>query len=134
MWWRKRRELKSELEEHLALEAQWRVDAGEPADEAMHAARRDFGNVTLIEEEARAAPGRPILRKSPRGAGCTTSSRARLHRRRAAARRACRPAQRWTLAPALRRRARYSRQDNSAKRRAVRSGRRHASRVPLSAP
>src|SRR5437868_4625980 len=57
MWWRKRRELRSELEEHLALEAQRRIDAGEPADEAMHAARRDFGNVTLIEEETRAAWG-----------------------------------------------------------------------------
>lgn len=57
MWfWRKRREereLDEELQFHLQQEAQLRSDRGQAPD----AARRDFGNVTLVRENTRAAWG-----------------------------------------------------------------------------
>jgi hypothetical protein len=56
-WWlqrrRKEHELREELQFHLAEEADERHAAGLSADEARWAARRDLGNVTLLQEEAR---------------------------------------------------------------------------------
>jgi putative ABC transport system permease protein len=49
----KEAELRDELRFHLAEEAEERMAAGLPADEARFAAARDFGNVTLIRETAR---------------------------------------------------------------------------------
>lgn len=56
-WWadRKRREdeLREELQFHLDEEADERREDGLPDEEAMRAARRDLGNVTLVREETR---------------------------------------------------------------------------------
>ncbi|MGJ5813941.1 ABC transporter permease [Paludibaculum fermentans] len=56
-WWRRRNqeeiELEEELRAHLAIEVQERVAAGEDPAEAERAARRAFGNLTLIQEESR---------------------------------------------------------------------------------
>src|SRR5688572_8947318 len=46
--------LAREIRAHLELEAEERIADGEPPAEAHHAARRAFGNVTLIREDARA--------------------------------------------------------------------------------
>src|SRR6185295_7279870 len=57
MWWQKRKLEEDELAEegraHLAIEIQRRVDAGEDPEAAALAARRDFGSVAKIQEEAR---------------------------------------------------------------------------------
>ena len=50
-------DLHDELTAHVAMDAQERIDAGEPPDLARHAARRDFGNVARIAEDTRAAWG-----------------------------------------------------------------------------
>jgi predicted permease len=47
-------DLDREIRAHLELEAEERVAAGTPADDARDAARRVFGNVTRIREDARA--------------------------------------------------------------------------------
>jgi macrolide transport system ATP-binding/permease protein len=56
-WWAKRRrkddELRAELQFHLDEEAEERQAAGVPKDEARWAARRDLGNVTLLQERTR---------------------------------------------------------------------------------
>jgi predicted permease len=56
-WWRERRrkeqQLREELEFHLAQEAEERQAGGLPADQARRAARRDLGNVTLVQEDTR---------------------------------------------------------------------------------
>jgi predicted permease len=56
-WWRHRRrkedQLREELEFHLAQEAEERQAGGLPEDQARRAARRDLGNVTLLQEETR---------------------------------------------------------------------------------
>jgi predicted permease len=58
-WWVRRRakedELRDELEFHLSEEADDRRAAGLTDNQANLAARRDFGNVTLVREDARAA-------------------------------------------------------------------------------
>src|SRR6188768_2638908 len=58
MWWLQRRrkedELREELEFHLTEEAGERHAGGLSADEAQWAARRDLGNVTLLQENTRA--------------------------------------------------------------------------------
>jgi macrolide transport system ATP-binding/permease protein len=58
MWWLQRRrkedELRDELEFHLTEESGERHAAGLSADEAQWAARRDLGNVTLLQENTRA--------------------------------------------------------------------------------
>ncbi len=54
------RELEAEIRLHLSLEAMQREHAGRgavSADEAVHAARRRFGNVTNVKEEARMTAG-----------------------------------------------------------------------------
>jgi predicted permease len=60
MWWRsKRREadLKDELRTHLEMAAADRVERGETRDAAKAAARREFGNVALVEDATRRAWG-----------------------------------------------------------------------------
>lgn len=56
-WWRRRNqeeiELDEELRSHLAIEVQERIAAGEDPAESERAARRAFGNLTQIQEEAR---------------------------------------------------------------------------------
>ena len=50
--WREE-ELAEELESHLKMAAQDRVERGEPLTDTEHAARREFGNVGLIREVTR---------------------------------------------------------------------------------
>jgi predicted permease len=56
-WWLRRRrkedELREELQFHLAAETEEREAYGLPAKEARLAARRDLGNATLVQEDAR---------------------------------------------------------------------------------
>ena len=56
-WWlerrRKEEELREELQFHLAEEAGERQAAGLSEDQARWAARRDLGNVTLLQEDTR---------------------------------------------------------------------------------
>jgi predicted permease len=54
-------ELREELEFHLAQEAGEREAKGLPAPEARRAARRELGNVALVEEDTRAAWGWTFL-------------------------------------------------------------------------
>ena len=56
-WSRKESELDEEIRFHLSEEADERVDAGIAADQARIAARKDFGNVTLVREATREAWG-----------------------------------------------------------------------------
>lgn len=64
-WWfqrgRKEAELQEEIAFHLEAEAREREAAGVPPDEARAEARREFGNVALIQEDARAAWGWTFL-------------------------------------------------------------------------
>jgi putative ABC transport system permease protein len=46
-------DLQAELQSHLELETQQRIERGEPADFARHGALRDFGNVGLVSEVTR---------------------------------------------------------------------------------
>ena len=50
-------ELREELQFHLEEEAGQRQEDGYPTDEARFAARRELGNLTLVEEDTRAAWG-----------------------------------------------------------------------------
>ncbi|MGH9387451.1 MAG: permease prefix domain 1-containing protein, partial [Vicinamibacterales bacterium] len=64
-WWSKLRtaarrdhldeDLRAELDAHLQMEVDARVDRGMDADDALAAARRQFGNRTRIEESSREA-------------------------------------------------------------------------------
>jgi hypothetical protein len=58
MWWRRKRnaELNREIESHLDLEA-------EEQNGDRHAARKAFGNATLVKEDTRAAWGRTMLER-----------------------------------------------------------------------
>ncbi len=47
------KELERELRDHLELDAEAKMDRGLGADEARYAARRDFGNTTLVKEVTR---------------------------------------------------------------------------------
>ena len=51
----KEEELRDELQFHLDEEAEERQAEGLPGDEARRAARRDMGNIALVQEETRAA-------------------------------------------------------------------------------
>ena len=55
-WFRKSREqdLQRELRSHLELEAQEQQESGRSPDDAPSAARRAFGNTTLVKEDMRA--------------------------------------------------------------------------------
>lgn len=59
LWDRRRKdaELDEEIRFHLAAEAEERIDAGLPPEEARATAQRDFGNVTLTRELTREAWG-----------------------------------------------------------------------------
>jgi putative ABC transport system permease protein len=46
---RQQRELEEEVNGHLELAKRDRIERGEPADEAQQAARREFGNVAIVE-------------------------------------------------------------------------------------
>jgi hypothetical protein len=48
------KELDREIESHLELEAEEQRDSGLPLEEARSAARRAFGNTTLVQEDVRA--------------------------------------------------------------------------------
>jgi putative ABC transport system permease protein len=55
-WWRNRQrdeEMDRELRDHLELEAEEQRESGLPPDEAFHAAKRAFGNTTLVAEAIR---------------------------------------------------------------------------------
>ncbi len=55
-WWGRKqseRDVERELRSHLELEAEERQEAGLPPDQARYAARRAFGNTTLVREEIR---------------------------------------------------------------------------------
>jgi hypothetical protein len=62
-WWRKaldkltrrsrERDLDREIRAHLELETEEQMEAGQTSEEAPYAARRAFGNVTLIQEVTR---------------------------------------------------------------------------------
>ena len=55
-WWQtkqRERDLDRELRSHLDLEAQDRKEDGLSPEEARYAARRAFGNTTLVKEEVR---------------------------------------------------------------------------------
>ncbi len=59
-WWRRKereRDLDRELRDHLELEVEERKGSGLSPEEAHYAARRAFGNATLIKEEVRDASG-----------------------------------------------------------------------------
>ena len=58
---RKERELREELEFHLAEEAESRKATGLTDDDARVAAQRDFGNLTRVVEDTRAQWGWPAL-------------------------------------------------------------------------
>ena len=49
--------LQSKLVAHLAMDAQERIEAGEPPETARQAARRDLGNLTRVTEDTRATWG-----------------------------------------------------------------------------
>ncbi|MGH9719862.1 MAG: ADOP family duplicated permease [Bryobacteraceae bacterium] len=51
------RELDDEIRAHLAIDAAQRIEAGQAAEQARHAARRDFGNVALVAEVTREMRG-----------------------------------------------------------------------------
>src|ERR1700741_1028453 len=60
MWWKglfRRKQIEQELEQeinsHLAMEAQQRIDRGESPADAYRNSRRDFGNVGLVKEITR---------------------------------------------------------------------------------
>ena len=58
---RKEAELREELQFHLDEEAEERQDAGLAREQAKWAARRDLGNITLLQEKTRAAWGWTLL-------------------------------------------------------------------------
>src|SRR6516162_6146791 len=57
MKWRLRRrrdrELEEEIQAHLAMAARDRIERGETAESAEQTARREFGNVALVQESTR---------------------------------------------------------------------------------
>src|SRR5687768_17193692 len=65
----KEAELREELQFHLEEEAEQRQDGKLPDAEARWAARRDLGNLTLVEENTRAAWGWTRLEQLARDAG-----------------------------------------------------------------
>jgi len=56
VFWRRRKQreddLDRELRSHPELEAEAQQESGLPSEEASYAARRTFGNVTLVKEGA----------------------------------------------------------------------------------
>ncbi|HEX3748009.1 MAG TPA: ABC transporter permease [Bryobacteraceae bacterium] len=63
-WFRRRDragEIHDEIESHLAMRAEWNRSRGAADDAAQSAARRQFGNAALVEEEVRRVRGFPWL-------------------------------------------------------------------------
>jgi predicted permease len=64
-WMRRRtpdeRDLRDEIAFHLSEETRARIEAGDDADEAAVAARRAFGNATLVREQTREAWGVRVI-------------------------------------------------------------------------
>src|SRR5258707_9463130 len=58
---RREAELSEELEFHLSEEAKLREEDGEAQDAAQFAARRELGNLALVQEDTRATWGWPVL-------------------------------------------------------------------------
>ena len=56
-WRKQEQDLHDELTAHVAMDAQERIEAGEPPISHGSAARRDFGNVARVAEDTRAAWG-----------------------------------------------------------------------------
>jgi predicted permease len=52
-WWRRNRELDEEIEAHLEMAKRERMERGESPESAERAARREFGNRTLVKEVTR---------------------------------------------------------------------------------
>src|SRR5215471_7712076 len=52
-WRRREEELEEEIQSHLRMAIRDRMERGESAEEAETAARREFGNVGLIQETTR---------------------------------------------------------------------------------
>ena len=50
-------DLQKEIRAHLELDAEERIDEGASSEDARRAARRAFGNVTRVREDARAPYG-----------------------------------------------------------------------------
>jgi hypothetical protein len=53
-------ELGHELQSHLQMSARNRMERGESADDAEQGARREFGNIALVERVAREQWGWPV--------------------------------------------------------------------------
>jgi len=64
----KEAELREELRFHLEEEAEQRQEDGLAVDEARFAARRELGNLSLVEENTRAAWGWTLLEQLTRDA------------------------------------------------------------------
>src|SRR5215472_5669634 len=60
---RRDQDLDDELQSHLRMAAQERMERGEPADEARASARREMGNAGLIKEVTRSAWGSAALER-----------------------------------------------------------------------
>jgi hypothetical protein len=52
-FWRRRRQLEEEVQSHLEMAKQDRIDRGESPAKAESGARREFGNVALVENVTR---------------------------------------------------------------------------------
>src|ERR1700738_3270249 len=50
---RREEDLDEEIQVHLAMEAEQRIEAGEPPGQAECSARKSFGNVALVKEVTR---------------------------------------------------------------------------------
>src|SRR5260221_14781822 len=81
---KREKELDEEVRSHLEMAAQERMERGDTAKEAEHAARREFGNVGLVQELTHDAwgwgfldrlgqDGRFGLRVLPKSPGFTTA-------------------------------------------------------------
>ncbi|MDE3136075.1 MAG: ABC transporter permease [Acidobacteriota bacterium] len=58
LFWRKRdRDLQDEIRSHLEMAVRERIERGELPEDALHAARREFGNEVLVKETTRAMWG-----------------------------------------------------------------------------
>jgi hypothetical protein len=53
LWRSKQQQLEQEIDSHLAMAKRDRLDRGEPEQHAAHAARREFGNVALVQNVTR---------------------------------------------------------------------------------
>lgn len=75
-------DLDRELRAHLELEAGEQHESGLPPDEAQDAARRAFGNVTLVKEDTRAMWGWTSVETRPSVRAANDAQHARIHGRR----------------------------------------------------